>query len=51
MPRTAPKTITIRPSLEDKRMVIALRKRLKTTTTGVFRQGLQALAEQQKVRV
>jgi Flp pilus assembly protein TadB len=50
MPRTAPKAITIRPSLEDFRIVVALRKKLGANASGVIRQALRLLAEKERVK-
>jgi hypothetical protein len=46
-----PKAITIRPTAEDYKIVVALCRKLEGNASSVIRQALRVLAEKQKVKV
>lgn len=46
----SPKAITIRPTPEDNRIVIALRRKLGINASAVTRQAWRLLAEKEKVK-
>jgi hypothetical protein len=46
-----PQALTIRPSPYDNRLVAALRRKLRISTSAVIRMGLRSLAEKEKVEV